>query len=293
METQVEIAELGKRPDTPNSMLKQVKAESVTSSGNDGRVRCAIYARYSSENQHESSIADQIRNCREAADKKGWVVLDDYIFSDKEKTGTTIHGRTGLKTILDFAKAKPKPFEYIIVYDTSRFGRNKADSFKNVEILDFNKVYLYFVKGGLDSSQSWFEEAFHNNAQRDAQYSKSLGHDVRRGRLGRFINGYNPGGDCYGYRNVPDEDLTRKGEYGRPAVNGVYQVIASEEAAIVRRIFTMYASGISLRGIAGILNDEGVPTSQGSRTSRKATWHMSAIKVMLRNTRYVGKTVWS
>jgi DNA invertase Pin-like site-specific DNA recombinase len=219
METQVETAEQGKMPDTPNSMSKQVKAESVTSPGNDGRVRCAIYARYSSDNQRKSSIEDQIRNCREAADRKSWVVLDEYIFSDSEKTGTTIHGRTGLKTVMDFAKAKPKLFDYIIVDDSSRFGRNKTDAFKNVDILHFHKVRLYFVEDGLDSGEHWFDQAFHNNAQRDEQYSKSLGHKVRRGRRGRFINGYNPGGYCYGYRNVPDEDITRKGEYGRPAVN--------------------------------------------------------------------------
>jgi DNA invertase Pin-like site-specific DNA recombinase len=292
METQVEIARQGKMPDTTYTTTKQANGGYVTSPGTAGRVRCAIYTRYSSDNQRKSSIEDQIRNCREAADRKGWVVLDEYIFSDSEKTGTTTHGRAGLTTLMDLAKVGPKLFEYIIIDDTSRFSRNKADSFRSLEILDFHKVRLYFVEDGLDSNESWFDQAFHNNAQRDAQYSKSLGHKVRRGRLGRFINGYNPGGGCYGYRNVPDEDLTRKGEYGRPAVNGVYQVIAPEEAAIVKRIFEMYASGLSLRVIAGILNHEGVPTSQGPRTRRKAEWCMAAIREMLRNTRYIGKTVW-
>jgi hypothetical protein len=65
-----------------------------------------------------------------------------------------------------------------------------------------------------------------------------------------------------------------------------------EEAAIVERIFRMYASGMSLRAIAGILNDEGIPTSRDPRTRRKAAWSMSAIREMLKNTRYIGKTVW-
>jgi hypothetical protein len=45
----------------------------------------------------QSSIEDQIRNCREAAARKGWVVIEEYIFSDSEKTGTTMHGRSGLQ----------------------------------------------------------------------------------------------------------------------------------------------------------------------------------------------------
>ena len=273
-------------------MSPHARPEVVAKPEWDGRIRCAIYARYSSEKQHQSSIEDQIRNCREAAAKKGWVVVEEYIFWDSEKTGTTMHGRSGLQSLMAAAKTKPRPFDYIIVDDTSRFGRNKADSFKNLEILTFYGVHLFFVEDGLDSAEQWFENSYHDKAKADAQYSVSLGHKVRRGRRGRFLAGYNPGGTCYGYMNVPDEDPTRRGDYGRPAVKGVYQVILPEQAAIVVRIFEMYASGISLGGIAGTLNEEGIPTSQGPRTKRQAAWCKTAICEMLKNERYIGKTVW-
>jgi DNA invertase Pin-like site-specific DNA recombinase len=176
-----------------------------------------------------------------------------------------MHGRSGLQTLIALAKAKPKPIDYIIVDDTSRFGRNKADSFKNLEILTFYDVHLYFVEDGLDSAEPWFDNAFHEKAKADAQYSVSLGHKVRRGRRGRFIAGYNPGGTCYGYKNVPDEDPTRKGEYGRPAVKGYFQVVHPERSAIVKRIFEMFASGISLRNITGILNPGRCPDFAGAQ----------------------------
>jgi hypothetical protein len=99
------------------------------------------------------------------------------------------------------------------VDDTSRFGRNKADCLKSLEILTFWEVHLYFVENGLESAQPWFESAFDDRTKADAQFSVSLGHKIRRGRRGRFLAGYNPGGTCYGYMNVPDEDPTRKGEY--------------------------------------------------------------------------------
>lgn len=255
-------------------------------------IRCAIYARYSSDNQRESSIDQQIRNCREAAARKGWIIVEEHIYTDSEKTGTTTHGREGLAKLMKAAKSKSKPFDYILVDDTSRLGRNKADVFKNIDILSFHKVWLYFVENGLDSSESWFDNAFTNNAQRDQDYSKSLAHKVRRGKRGQFLAGYHPGNLCYGYMNVPDEDPTRRGEYGRPAVRGVWQVINPEEARVLVRIFEAYASGMSMREIAEMLNAEGVPTAMGSRSGRKVYWCKSAIAEMLRNRRYVGETTW-
>jgi hypothetical protein len=59
---------------------------------------------------------------------------------------------------------------------------------------------------------------------------------IRSGETGAgaFLQATNPSGTCYGYMNVPDEDPTRKGDYGRPAVRGVYQVIHPEQARLLR-----------------------------------------------------------
>ena len=62
----------------------------------DGSIRCAFYARYSSDGQRKSSVEDQFRNCQEAAHQKGWVTLPQFNQSDEEKTGQTRFGRPGL-----------------------------------------------------------------------------------------------------------------------------------------------------------------------------------------------------
>ena len=41
-------------------------------------LRAVIYARYSSENQRESSIDDQIRLCRERIAYEGWTLINAY-----------------------------------------------------------------------------------------------------------------------------------------------------------------------------------------------------------------------
>jgi site-specific DNA recombinase len=53
------------------------------------------------------------------------------------------------------------------------------------------------------------------------------------------------------------------GKYGRPAVLGVKLEVNSEQAAVVNRIFMMYAEGIGQGTIAIQLNDEGVPGPNG------------------------------
>jgi site-specific DNA recombinase len=41
-------------------------------------LKVAIYARYSSDNQRDASIADQLRVCREFAVRQGWMVVQEF-----------------------------------------------------------------------------------------------------------------------------------------------------------------------------------------------------------------------
>lgn len=98
------------------------QVEAVT----DGSIRCCFSARYSSDNQRQASIEDQFRECRELAQRKGWVVLERLNQRDEEKTGRTKFNRPGLARLLAIVKTKPKLVDYVVMADTSRFGRNAA-----------------------------------------------------------------------------------------------------------------------------------------------------------------------
>ena len=86
-------------------------------------MRCAIYARYSSDLQHNRSIDDQIRNCRRFAQKREWTFLDDHIYTDRAISGASVLGRTGLLDLLRASQRSPGRFEYVLVDDTSRVSR--------------------------------------------------------------------------------------------------------------------------------------------------------------------------
>ena len=60
--------------------------------------RCAVYARYSSEKQNALSIDQQIRKCRECAQREGLQVIEECIFTDEAITGAT-DNRAGLPSL--------------------------------------------------------------------------------------------------------------------------------------------------------------------------------------------------
>ena len=123
------------------------------------------------------------------------------------------------------------------------------------------------------------------NGIMDAQYLVDLAKKVHRGQEGRALHGFTTGGRVYGYTNVPIEDATRMGKYGRPAVLGVKLEVNPEQAPVVNRIFTMYSEGSGQATIAIRLNTEGIPGPNGS-------WSKYTIHEILRNERYRGVNVW-
>ena len=243
--------------------------------------------------QRPTSNDDQTRQCCAAAEPKGWTVLDDFIRTDSEITGQSMVGRDGLNDLIRLAKTKPRPFDIILIDDTSRLGRYLPDVLKVTDVLDNYGVSVHFAAQGLDSRQPGFRQIFTLHGMMDEQYVFGLRDKVHRGQEGRVRKGYVPGGKCYGYRNVPVEDPTRRGDYGRPAVNGVYQEVIPEEAAVIRRIFEMYAAGASYADVAKALNAEGVLSPQPPRKGKIRAWCPSAIREMLLNEKYRGVVVWN
>ena len=79
------------------------------------------------------------------------------------------------------------------------------------------------------------------------------------------------------------------GEGGRRS--HVLRGIREDEAAAVRRIFSMTAQGTGLRTIARTLDAEGV-RSPRARPGRHHSWAPSSVRTVLFNTRYKSEVVW-
>jgi DNA invertase Pin-like site-specific DNA recombinase len=252
----------------------------------------AFYGRFSTDLQRDTSIDDQLAQSRRAGQRIDATIPDHLVMSDEAMSGTSSDNRPGLQRLIRMAKQKPAPFEGIAIADTSRLARNLEELLRIYKILKFHGIYLYVADKGLDSRSPFFEIALTFAGMMDEQFVAGVKDKSRRGAIGSIDRGYNPGGKCYGYRNVAETDPTRKGIHGGPFVIGVRQEVIQEEASVVRRIFEMYAHGYSYERIAKQLNQEGVTTRQPVRTRCVRSWSHTGIRDMLFNERYRGRVIY-
>jgi site-specific DNA recombinase len=255
-------------------------------------MRAAIYARYSSDLQRPTSIEDQIRQCQRAIDLRGWAVLSDYIRSDSGVSGATLHAREGLNSLINDANKRPRPFDVIVVDDTSRLGRNLTDVLTISDRLKYDDVFLFFVSQQLDSRDSGFRQLLIMNGMMDEQFLVGLSARSHRGQEGRVLKGLLHGGRCYGYRNVPVDDYSRGGDFSRRAILGVRQEVLEAEANVIRRMFALRSEGRSLAAIAHMFNAEKIPAPRPHRGGLRA-WSPNAIHSMIRNEKYHGRIIWN
>lgn len=255
--------------------------------------RCAIYARFSSEMQNKASADDQIRECRDAAVRYGWAVLDEYIRKDEAVSGQSLVGRDGLLELLEIACQPNCPFDGILCDDTSRYGRNLSDTLPLTDKFGYRKVFLHFVNRQLDSRDPNFRSLFIKCGEEDENFSRGLGEKVHRSHRGRVRNRHIPSGQCYGYRNIGIPDPERRWQNGHPRFLVVDMEKNPEEAAVVVRIYEMYVSGLGYRSIADILNREGVPSPLKGSGKRPRRWCARTICKILNQPKYRSIHIWN
>jgi len=250
-------------------------------------IRCATYGRYSSDEQKRTSIDDQVRNCRDAAAEKKWEFLPEFVRSDEGISGAALTTREGIKFLIAEAKKCPRPFDCVLIDDTSRLGRNLSDVLRVTDILRFNGIFLYFVTQCLDSRDPSFRMRLIMYGMQDEDFLVGLSHRVHRGMKGVMLAGHHTGGKRYGYRSVLIPDPIRKDEHGRPAIAYVLLEIDEDEARIVRKIFEMKVSGKSLVDITKHLNSQNIPGPTGRG------WSYATIRRILGNELYRGIVKWN
>ena len=249
-------------------------------------MRCAVYARYSSDRQSPCSITDQNRKCVQFAAAREWSVLEDYIFADAATTGT-ISDRAGLQKLLAAAESKPRPFDVILVDDSSRLSRKLSDALHFSDRLKFAGVRLVFVSQGFDSDSEQSDILMAVHGITDSQYIKELSKKTFRGLEGRVLEHLHHGGNVFGYRSVPIEDPTRRDQYGRPLITGARLQVDPEEAKVIRKLFRLYADGLSIKSVTKQLNREHVQSPR-PRPGREQSWAPSSVRHILQNERYRG-----
>ena len=252
-------------------------------------MRAVLYARFSTELQRETSIADQFRNCERVVAREGWQVVGR--FEDQAVSGMK-RDRAGYQALL--AAAKRREFDVLVVDDLSRLSRDEIEIKQTIRRLSFAGLRIIGVSDGFDTDAKGHKIQATVRGMLNEIYLDDLAEKTHRGLTGRALAGFNAGGRSYGYRHVPILDESTLDEYGRPRVIAARREVDQAQACVVREILEMFASGRSPRAIAHELNRRRVPAPRGG------TWALSAVYGdrrtgvgILNNPLYVGRVVWN
>ncbi len=246
----------------------------------------AVYARLSRDDAREGesiSIENQREMLTGYVRGQGWNLAG--VYTDDGISGTTFD-RPGLNQMLE--DVQQGRVNLVIVKDLSRFGRDYIEVGKYMDII-FPAYGCRFIalndhvdtlnKG--DEMVTIFKNVFNDFYARDTS-NKIKAVKQSTFRAGKYIGAYAP----YGYKKDPD-DRHRF-------------LIDEPAAAVVRRIFELRGSGMGMRKIAKILNEENVTPPRDyyyqclGRTNphrQNGKWSDVTVRAILRNEAYIGNMV--
>jgi DNA invertase Pin-like site-specific DNA recombinase len=226
----------------------------------------AAYARVSGGRDAQlHSLSSQVSYYSEYIQRHGnWEYIG--VFTDEAYTGTK-DTRQGLQSLLTECRAGN--IKQIITKSISRFARNTVDLLSIVREMRSIGVGIYFEEQRIDTMSGDGELMLAILASYAQEESRAASENCLWRIQKRFEQGELVGlSFMYGY-NI---------KHGVITVN-------EEQAAVVRRIFDLCASGWGGQRIANLLNAEGIPTYSGGK------WSANGINQLLHNEKVTGSAL--
>lgn len=249
-------------------------------------MRAAVYARFSSDLQRETSIDDQVAVARRYAADQGWVIAESCVFTDSALSGASMD-RPGLRALRAAAAQSPRTYDVLLVDDSSRVSRDLADAVRFLQELQFTGIRVIYISQHIDSANDQAETLIGVHGIVDSLYLREMAKKIKRGLAGQVSRGFATGGVTFGYRTVPVVDPSGRVDVnGYPVLEGKRVEIVPVEAAIVVRIFQQFVAGYGATRIVDELNRNNVPGPRGE------TWKRGAVQWILQNEKYTGRLIW-
>ena len=251
-----------------------LKNKNLSEQNHEIKNKCALYARYSTDNQDKVSIDDQIEACKRYAQDNGMDILESYIFND-EKISGTIGDRKGFNALK--RAAATGAFDTLLVFMLDRLSRKVSDGMDMVEELEFHGVNIISVSQGIqtkDYSTKMCLPIYFHSAE---MYAETVRIHTKKSHQSLLNNGFIIGTLPYGFKT---ERSTKN--VGGITKEGAIPKRIESEIQVIKRIFQEWVDGRSLKKIANGINKDAVP----SRT--KEGWNTGEISRILKNETYRG-----
>lgn len=218
--------------------------------------RAVIYARYSSSNQKEESIEQQIAECRDYAERHDIEIVREY--RDEAISGKTDKRPSFQRLMRDVEHAD---FDTVIAYKSSRISRNMLNALQYEEKLSKKGIDTIYAREEFgDSAAGRF--ALRTMMSVNAFYSDNLSEDIKRG-----MND-----------NASKCKVVTRPPFGYKSVDGYYAV-DEDKAPYVKYIFESVASGASYVSVLDYLNEHGVRTALGNQFNKNSFHRLLANEI--------------
>ena len=229
--------------------------------------RVAAYARVSTDSDEQlSSYEAQVDfYTRHIKSNPEWEFV--AVYTDEGVTGTNTKKREGFNRMVEDALAGK--IDLILTKSISRFARNTVDTLTTIRSLKEKGIEVYFEKENIYTLDAKGEVMLTIMSSLAQEESRSISENVIWGKRrsmeeGKVSLAYSR---FLGYEKGPD---------------GILQIV-EEEAKIIRKIYSLFLEGRTVRSIADQLTSEGIRTPAG-----KTQWSVSTIMSILQNEKYKG-----
>lgn len=229
-------------------------------------VRAVLYARCSTEEESQkNALLQQVEEGKECIKMHGWRLIRSYVES---KSGTTVKGRTQFQQL--YEDLERDDFEIIVIKSQDRLMRNTKDWYMFLDRMQTygKRLYIYLENRFYTPDDSLITGI---KAILAEEYSRELSKKINnahhhRQEKGEIIVITN---QTLGFRKTQDKGVE----------------IYEPEAAAIRRMAALSASGYGSRRISKILYNEGYRRKNGAVISE------TAVRRAIRNPLYKGTAV--
>ena len=239
----------------------------ISKEENKPKLKVAAYCRVSTDSDEQAgSYEMQVQHYTEYIGRnKEWELAG--IYTDDGISGTNTKKREGFNEMIDDCMAGK--VDMIITKSISRFARNTIDCLKYVRQLKEKNIVIIFEKENINTLEASGELLLTIMASLAQQESASLSQNVKLGLQFRYQEGKVQVNHEHFLGYTKDEEGNL--------------IIDEEEAKTIRRIYREYLEGASFRDIADGLERDKIKTG-----GKRYKWHLSTIRGILRNEKYMG-----
>ena len=246
-------------------------------------LRVLIHARFSTEEQRQSSIDDQVASCRSYIEsnlpkghKPEQVVID--VITEPEVSGE-IADRPGINQV--WAGIESKRWDIIVAEESSRLYRHHTKAGELFESAVDAGVRLICTSDYIDTADDDWPDRLHTALMQHARSNFYTRQRIRRAHDGLWARGAAVGNTVIGYKRRPTVPATET----EPAKGPFYDEIDEEKAAVIREVFERIAAGERAAEVAEWLDSIKFAKA---KWSRQAKWTAGNVNAIIRRTKYRG-----